>query len=351
MIRILPNRALAPITLAAAMAVASSAAVMAETPAQFYKGKELTLLVGGNPGGGYATYADVLARHYGQHIPGKPHIVAKSMPGAGGVKATQLLYNRSPRDGTTFAAVFMGSVTDPMFSEKKDTFDATKLIYIGSLNRETSLCMAWHTSPVKTFSDLYHHQLVVGASGWDSSIRQYPAVLHNILGVKLKIISGYKGSGPARLAMERGETSGLCGLQWSSAKNSMGKWIREGKVRILAQLAPRPNPQLVKLGVPMIWKFVKNKKDKEALELMFGQLTFGRPYILPPGVPGDRVKALRTAFMAMTRDPAFLEDAKKARIGIDPVSGADVTKAVKKLFDSNPAVIARVKKALAKPKK
>ena len=334
------------------IAALTGSPVMAQSPAEFYKGKSLSLLVGGSPGGGYATYAGVLSRHMHKHIPGNPSVVAKSMPGAGSLKATQFLYNKAPRDGTHFAAVFMGVVMEPLLGEKGDLFDANKLIYVGSLNRETSMCVAWHKSGITKFEDLFSKELVVGASGWTSSIRQYPTVMKNILGAKFRVISGYKGSRGARLAMEKEETGGICGLQWSSFATSHSDWIRDKKVHVLLQMAPQSHPDLDKMGVPNVWKFVKTKDQERALRVIFAQLQFGRPYILPPGVSTDRVAALRKAFMDTAKSAEFLAEANRAKIGIDPVSGSDVQKMVAEVYKSAPADIARAKKALGtKPKK
>lgn len=339
---------------ATAMAMGVAGNASAQSPAEFYKGKQVTLLVGGSPGGGYATYAGVLARHIGRHIPGNPNVVAQSMPGAGSLKATKLLYNRSDRDGTVMAAVFMGAIVEPLLGEQGKEFDATKFSYVGSLNRETSICVAWHTAPVKRFQDLLDgKQLVVGASGWTSSIRQFPTVLKNILGANFKVISGYKGSRGARLAMERGETTGICGLQWSSFSTSHKQWIDEGKVRILVQLAPKPHPELQKMGVPIIWDFVKNKDKAAALKLLFAQLDFGRPYIMPPGVPKDRLAAMRKAFMETAKDPKFLAEAKRSKIGVDAVPGEEVEQTVKEVYSAPKELALKVKNALGKkpPKK
>lgn len=319
---------------------------LAQSPAEFYKGKTVSMLVGSAPGGGYATYAGVLARHYGQHIPGTPSVVAKSMPGAGSLKATSIIYNKSPRDGTELAAIFMAAPMEPLIGEQGKDFDATKLIYVGSLNTETSICIGWHTAGFTKFEDVLAKEMIVGASGWTSSIRQYPTVLKNVLGAKFRVISGYDGSAEARLAMEKGETHGICGIQWSSFATSHLDWVRDKKVHILVQLAPDPLPELEKLGVPIIWKFVKTPEQERALRVIFSQLKFGRPYILPPGVPADRVKAMRDAFMAAAKDPALLAEAEKAKIGIDAVSGEDVQKLVTEVYKTPPADVERAKKAL-----
>jgi tripartite-type tricarboxylate transporter receptor subunit TctC len=337
----------------AALAAASPA--VAETPAEFYKGKTVTLIVGSAPGGGYATYAGVLSRHMGRHIPGSPNVVQQMMPGAGSLKATKLLYARSKKDGTVLAAVFMGAIVEPLLGDQGKEYDATKFGYVGSLNRETSMCVSWHTAPVKAFADLFQKdkKLVVGASGWTSSIRQYPTVLKNILGANFEVISGYDGSAGARIAMERGETMGICGLQWSSFATSHRDWIDQKKVNVLVQLATSPHPEMTKLGIPMVWDFVKKPEDREALKLMFAQLDFGRPYIMPPGVPADRLQAMRKAFLDTANDPKFLDEAKRAKIGVDPVSGEEVTKIVLDLYKTTtPELAKRVKDSLGKqPKK
>ena len=335
----------------AAFAVATGSIQPAGAADNFYEGKTLTLLVGGAPGGGYAAYANLFARHLGKYIPGNPTVVAKSMPGAGSLKATKIIYNVSPKDGTEMAAIFMGAVMEPLIGTQGKDFDATKLTYLGSLNRETSICIAWHTSGFDKFDDLFKKEMVVGASGWSSSIRQYPTVMNNVLGTKFKVISGYKGSGGAQLAMEKGETQGICGLQWSSFSASHPDWLRDKKVKILLQMGPESVPELDKLGVPTVWKYVKTKEQERALRLIFAQLAFGRPYILPPGVPAERVAVLRKAFMEAAKDPEFLADAKKAKISVDPLSGENVQKLVAEVYKASPADAARASKALGtKPK-
>ena len=323
-----------------------AAPVAAESPAAFYKGKSVTLLVGGSPCGGYATYAGILARHMGRHIPGKPRIVAKSMPGAGSLKALKVLYKRSKKDGTVMAAVFQGALMEPLLGKRGVEFDALKLNYIGELNSEPKICIAWHKSPVKRFEDLQKTEMIVGASGATSGLFQYATVLKNVLGAKLKVIAGYKGSAGASLAMQRGETQGMCGYSWSSFATKHNNWIVEKKVRILTQIGQKPVPRLTKMGVPQVWKFVKSPDERKAMELIFNPP--GRPYIMPPGVPADRVQAVRAAFMATTRDAKFMAEAKKARIRINPSPGAKVEALMRKLYASTPEVVKIAKAALSR---
>ena len=226
---------------------------------KFFAGKSVDFLIGSAPGGGYGIYAALLSRHIGKHLPGQPSVVARNNPGAGSLVAANLLYNKMPKDGSVFGAIFMGAVMEPLIGDKSATqFDPRKFEFIGSANRETSICVAWHTSPIKTFDDMFDKELIVGTSGVTSSIQQYPTVLNNVLHTKFKIVSGYPGSREAALAMERGETGGICGLQWSSFITNYQSWLDEKKVRIIAQISSEGgDPVLNKMGVPTIWKYVE----------------------------------------------------------------------------------------------
>jgi tripartite-type tricarboxylate transporter receptor subunit TctC len=315
---------------------------------KFFAGKNIDFLVGAAPGGGYGVYASVLSRHIGKHLPGKPNVVARTMEGAGSIIAANLLYNKSPKDGTVFGAIFMGAVVEPLIGDASTTqYDPQKLIYIGSANKETSICIAWHTSPIQSFDELFTKEMIVGAAGMTSSIRQYPMVLNNVLGTKFKIIAGYPGSHEAGLAMERGEVAGICGIQWTSFLTQGAHWLEQGRVRILAQVGgPEGDEELNKRGVPTIWKFVKSDADKRALSVIFNQLEFGRPYVLPPGVPEDRVGAFRKAFEATMKDPEFLAEAEKAKLIINPVNGDGVQKLVREIYETPKADVERARAAL-----
>ena len=317
------------------------AAAILAAPAQaqsdaekFFTGKNVDFMIGAAPGGGYYLYATALARHIRKHLPGKPNIVSRNQPGAASVVAANLLYNTAPKDGTVFGALFMTAIMDPLIGDSAQTqFDPRKFAFIGSANRETFICVAWHTSGIQKFEDMFAKELIIGTSGVTSSIHQYPAVLNNILKTKFKMVAGYKGSHEAALAMERGETGGICGLQWSSFVSTYQNWLDEKKVRLIAQIsAPGGDPTLNAMGVPTIWEYVKNDEDKKTLGVIFTQFAFGRPYVLPPGVPADRVTAYRRAFDATMKDPEFLAEAEKLKLAIDPVSGEDVQKLVDEIY-------------------
>ncbi len=310
-------------------------ALLAVPPAgaeSFYKGKTIELAIGGSPGGGYDTYGRTVARHIGKYIPGNPTIVPKNRPGAGSRKAAAWLYSVAPKDGTAIAILFPGAIMDPVIRPKKAKFDTTKFNFLGSANRESRTCISWHTSPVKTFKDLFTKPLIVSGSARGGSSRDFPNFLNNLLGTKFTIVRGYKGTKTMLLAIERGETQGLCGYAWTSFNLQRPDWIKEGKVNILVQLAMAPTAGMTKLGVPMIWDFVKSKEHREIMEFFFKQQEFGRPFVAPPGVPAKRLAVLRKAFMAVLKDDDLLKDAKKSRIVINPVSGEEVNKLVLELF-------------------
>jgi tripartite-type tricarboxylate transporter receptor subunit TctC len=316
---------------------------------KFFAGKNVDFLIGSAPGGGYGIYGAVLGRHIGKHLPGKPNIVARNLDGAGSITAANLLYNKMPKDGSTFGAIFMGAVTEPLTGDASVTqYDPRKFIYIGSANKETSICVVWKANaPVKTFDDVFTKELLVGGAGVTSSIRQYPMVLNNVLGTKFKLINGYPGSREAGLAMERGETNGICGIQWTSFLAQGAEWVANDKVSIIAQMGGMSGDDaLNKLKVPTIWQFVKNEADRRTLAVIFNQLEFGRPYVLPPGVPADRVAAFRKAFDETMKDPEFLAEAEKAKLIINPVNGEGVQKLVDEIYQTPKEDVERARAAL-----
>jgi tripartite-type tricarboxylate transporter receptor subunit TctC len=331
------------------------AAVIVATPVKaqsdaekFFAGKNVDFMIGAAPGGGYYLYATVLARHIRKHLPSRPNIISRNQPGAASVVAANLLYNTAPKDGTMFGALFMTAIMDPLIGDSAQTqFDPRKFSFIGSANKETFICVAWHTSGIQKFEDMFTKELIIGTSGVTSSIHQYPTVLNNILKTKFKMVAGYKGSHEAALAMERGETGGICGLQWSSFVSTYQNWLDEKKVRLIAQIsAPSGDITLNAMGVPTIWEYVKTVEDKKTLGVIFNQFAFGRPYVLPPGVPADRVTAYRRAFDATMKDPEFLAEAAKLKLAIDPVSGEDVQKLVDEIYAAPKEDVERARQVL-----
>jgi tripartite-type tricarboxylate transporter receptor subunit TctC len=321
-------------------------AAQGQDAASFYKGKNVDLIIATPSGGGYDAYARVLARHIGNHIPGKPGIIAKNMPGASGTKALSFLFNIAPRDGATFGAIHGNNILEPMLalSHKRLDFDPLRFAYIGSANVETSLCILRAEAPVKSFRDAMTKQAVLGGSG--TSTVFFPASSNAVLGTKFKIISGYGGTANLNLAMQRGEIDGFCGQFWSSLNTQNPEWITSGQYNIIVQEAAKSRAEIDRMGVPLVYDFVKSEADKQLLDLLYVPLTFGRPYVAPPDVPAERVQALRAAFDAALKDPALLEDAAKMRLPIEPMSGAELQALVVKLLATPPEIVKRLKDAM-----
>jgi tripartite-type tricarboxylate transporter receptor subunit TctC len=329
--------------LAAVACLAGTSVAQAQNVAQFYAGKQIKIIVGGTEGGGYAPYARMLANHMGQYVPGNPQVIVQFMPGAGGLVATNYVYNVAPRDGTVIGAVQRNVARLALIGDKGAKYEPTKINWVGSLHNDVSVCVAWHTADVKTIQDAMQRELVVGGTGLNDT-EQFPQLLNKVLGTKFKVISGYKGSSAISLAMERGEVSGRCGWSWDSIKSQQADWLTEKKVNVLLQLSMKKLPELG--DVPMATELAKSKADREILEFVFGQQTMGKPFMLGPGVPQDRVRALREAFMKAAADPAALAEMTKTRLGVSPVSGEELQQLVEQMYATPPDVIARASEAV-----
>jgi tripartite-type tricarboxylate transporter receptor subunit TctC len=312
--------------------------------AAFYKGKTVRLVVGVGVGSGYDINARLLARHMAAHIPGNPTIIVQNQPGAGSLTMTNSLYINGPFDGTLIGASFNGMPTTPLLQPAGARFDATKLVYVGSTNRETQVLYVWHTAPVKKLEDVKTTETVMGAQAPGSTQYDYPVLLNHLFGYKFKVITGYESTPKIHLAMERGEVQGTI-ANWSTLKAIGSKWLEEKKVRIISQWALQKNPEIG--DVPLILDLANSDADKQALLLAIARLEYGRPFFLPPGVPADRVIALRRAFDATMKDPAFVEEAKKTKIDLDPLTGEEVQKLVAQVSRTPADVVARVREAIA----
>ena len=323
-----------------------TAPATAQDVAAFYQGKSVDLIIGAAPGGGYDVYARVLARHFDKHIPGRPNIVPKNMPGAGSNKAAAFVYSVAPKDGTVIGAVFSGAIMDPLLGDRSQVqHDPTKFIYLGSANDEVSLCAVRADAPAKTMRQAMTAPILLGASAAGGSTRDFPAALNTLAGTKFNLVSGYPGTKEITLAIERNEVQGACGYYWSSLSTQNPDWVTGGAMILLVQEAMKGHPALSKLGVPVAVDFAKTPEDRQVLELIYSQLVFGRPYLLPPGVPEARVAALRKAFADALRDKDLLADAEKSRIEITPVSGEAVQSLVAKLFAMPERIVERAKEA------
>ena len=319
-----------------------SPAAKAASVADFYKGKTLILYVGFSPGGGYDTYSRLLAPHLARNIPGKPKIIVKNKTGAATIVLANWLYNAAPRDGTVLGMIARGAPTHELLGGTGAKFDPVKFNWLGSMNNEVSVCVTSYRAPAKTFSELLQNRTVVGTQGPSSDSEVFANFIVNLLGAKLKLISGYPGTAVTVLAMDRGEVDGICGWSWTSVKLMRGKDLKDGKLNILLQMALVRHPELP--DVPLITEFAKTKSERDQMDLIFARQTMGRPYLLPPGVPKDRVAALRKAFMATMKDPKFVAAAKKTKREINPVSGEDVQKLIVKVLATPAKTVAAAQK-------
>lgn len=302
----------------------------AQSVEEFYKGKTVTMYIGYSVGGGYDQYARLLAQHMGRHIPGKPEMVPRNRPGAGSTIVVNELYSRYPQDGTALATFSRGIPMGQIFKSQGVAFDAQKLHWIGSLNSEVSTCAAWHTVPVSSFDDLMTRGLVVAGTGSTADMDIFPTMLNNVLGTKLKLITGYPGGNDVNMAMERGEIEGRCAWSWTSLIGTRPDWVRDGKVKILVQTAVQKHPDLQ--HVPLVMDLAKTEKERQILKLILAGQLWGRPYAAGPGVPPDRVAALRKAFLDAANDPVLVEEMKKRKWDREVLDGETVQKAVNELF-------------------
>jgi tripartite-type tricarboxylate transporter receptor subunit TctC len=321
-----------------ALLLTTLGASRAEGVADFYRGKTVEVYVGYSTGGGYDIYARMLARHMGRFIPGNPTLVPKNMEGAGSLRLANWLANAAPKDGTAFGTIGRGTAFDPVLGQPGAQFRATDFNWIGSMNNEVSVCVSWETSGVATFDDLLSKELLVGAVSNNDDTGQFARVMNTVLGTKLKIVAGYPGGNDVVLAMERGEVKGRCGWSWSSVLAAHMSWWKDKKVNILVQLALNKHPDLP--DVPLVTDLAKTDAQRQMLRMIFARQVMGRPFVAPPGVPADRVAALRKAFMDTMADKDFLADSEKARLEIAPVTGEKVDALVKEIY-ATPAEVAK----------
>lgn len=321
------------IALAAGTAHASDKSIES-----FFHGKTIKIISGSEAGGGYDAYARLLARHMGRHIPGHPNFIVQNMLGAGGVVATNYVYNVAPQDGTVIAGPQRAVPFLTFFGKSGPQYDPVKINWLGSTTNEAGVLFTWHTSKVKTVEDALKYPAVLGSSG-PNDTEIYPALMNNTLGTKFKIVTGYPSAVAVTLAMERGEVEGLS-QSWSSLSVENPRFLNEKKVNLLAQISIKKNPGMA--GVPLVMDFVKGDQARKEWEIMLVQKALGRPFALGPKVPPDRVKALRAAFMATMADKQFIADAAKQKREIDPLSGEEIQGMIEKVAAEPKALIAKL---------
>jgi tripartite-type tricarboxylate transporter receptor subunit TctC len=330
----------------AAACLAANAATAQDAVEAFYRGKIVTIVVGSAVGGGFDTYARLVGRHLGRFIPGNPTIIVQNIPGAGSNKAASYVALQAPKDGTVIGAVQAIAITQPLISDQPVPHDPSKFIMIASANRSVYFCVVRSDAPVKSFQETFDKEAIIGTSSEGASLRDYPVMLINVLGVKLRLIGGYAGSREIMIAMERNEIQGMCGMDWSSFLTQQRDWIASGFARLLAQEDLEGHPEMNKVGVPLTISFAKTEEDRQVMEMIYSQNLFGGPYLVAPGVPADRVAALRKAFATMLRDNALLAEAEKSGLDIGPMDGEELQALVAKLYALPPKVIERAKQSL-----
>jgi tripartite-type tricarboxylate transporter receptor subunit TctC len=314
--------------------------------AAFYRGKQLRMIVGSAVGGGYDLFARIVARHIVNHIPGNPHIIVQNQPAAGGVVMVNQLYGQGPKDGTVIGVPINGIPTAPLL-QAGTQFDPTRLVWIGSTNREAYVAFVWHTVPVESIAELTSREVVVGATTPGTTMVDFPLLVNDVLGTRFKIVRGYQGTPQINLAIERGEVQGMGGLGWASVKAQTPHWISERKIKVLAQYGFQRAAELA--DVPTMLEFAKSPADRQAMKMLFARTEYGRPYFLPPDVPVERVAALRRAFDATMKDPAFMAEAAKLNFDVDPLTGEAVQALVAELTATPREIVARVRSALEAP--
>ena len=327
------------------MASTAGLPAAAQSEADFYKGKTVTVIIGSTTGGGYDQYGRILARFMGKHLPGNPTLVPKNVPTAGGREAMLHVANLSPKDGTEIGITLRNVAFEPLQGgDSLRNLDAPGLGWIGSMNSETSVCVAWHTAPATGLDGLKATETPFGSSGPSSSETIHAKLLNEIAGTKIKVIGGYPGSTEVHMAMERGEVNGRCGFGWDSILARYAAWLEKKQIVILAQFAVVKHPDLP--NVPFIMDLAKTEAAKQLATLLLGPNQMGRPIFAPPGLPAARLATLRRAFDATMKDPEFLAEAQKQKIGIDPMIGEDVAAMVEKIYATPKAVTEQANKLL-----
>jgi len=318
----------------------------ADDVASFYRGKQIRFVVGSAPGGTYDLLARIVARHIGAHIPGSPLIIVQNQPTAGGMAMTNQLYALGPRDGTVIGVPLNGIPAAPLLQPQAAHFEAAKLIWVGSTHSEPYVAYVWHTAPVRALADALTTPLVVGATTPGTTMNDFPLLTNAVLGTKFKVVPGYGSTPQMNEALERGEIEGVIGFGWFALNAQASHAVADGKIRLIAQFGLSRSHILP--DVPLMLDLAKNETDRQALALLFGRTEYGRPYFLPPGVPVERVAALRRAFDATMHDPAFAAEAAKIGFAVDPLTGEQVQALIDDLAKTPPDVVARVRAALIK---
>lgn len=334
--------------LASLFSLLAVVAALADPVEDFYKGRQVRFVIGSNTGGAYDFYGRLLANHIGRHIPGNPVVVATNMPGASGVQSANYLFQIAPKDGSTIGLFNQSMVQRQMLEPESVRFDGGGFNWLGAMTTTTNVFITWHASGVKTLADARTKDVMMGALSSDGGNSIYPLLLNKFLGTRFKVVLGYQGGNTIQLAMERGEVDGRAAVVWSGLKSGWPQWVALKKVNILVQIGLKKEPDLP--DVPLLLDLAKTPMEEAIFRFVSSDSAMGFPSLVPPGVPPERVEALRQAFEATVADPVFLADADKRGLPIRPVSGADVQKVANSLIATPKDVIATLKRSVEEAK-
>ena len=301
----------------------------AQTSVPVYKGKQIRMVIASGAGGGYDAYARVLARFLEKYIPGNPSVVSQNMPGASGMQAMNWTFAAAPKDGSVILATYNTLLAEPLFGNPAVQYDTLKFEMVGSFSKQQNICVTWNTSPIKTIQQAKEREVIVSSTGATGNSATMPKILNAVLGTKFKLVLGY-GTTEARLAVERGEAEGICGLSWSTLKASNPDWVQNNRINILVQTGAKPQHDLP--NVPVLVDLVANPDDKKVISFLSFPEEMGRPFVMPPGTPKEMVLAVRQGFDAALKDPELQAEAEKQMLEIDPVSGADMERILKDAY-------------------
>jgi tripartite-type tricarboxylate transporter receptor subunit TctC len=310
----------------------------------FYTGRQVKLVIGSNTGGAYDSYGRLLAAHLGRHIPGNPTVVPSNMPGASGIQSANYLYQIAPKDGSALGLFNQSMGQRQMLEPDAVRFNAASFNWLGAMNTTTNVFITWHASGVKTLDDAKTKDVVMGALSSDGGNSVYPFLLNKFLGTRFKVVLGYQGGNTIQLAMERGEVDGRAAVVWPGLKAGWPQWIADKKINIILQIGLRKEAELPE--VPLLVDLAKTPADQAIFHFVSSDSAMGFPVVAPPGVPADRIATLRKAFQATMADSAFLTDAEKRALPIQPRSGDDVQQVIDALIATPKDVIATLKRSI-----
>jgi tripartite-type tricarboxylate transporter receptor subunit TctC len=330
------------LVMIAALAALASVA-RADNTADFYKGRNISMIIGYSVGGGYDAYARLLARYFGRYIPGEPSIVPQQMTGAGSLRAANYLFSVAPKDGSVLGTFLRSMGIAPLLGQAE--FDSRKFTWLGSMTDDDTTCVTWNSSPIKTWSDFLSKPSKLGGLGADADPDIWALLYKNVFGAKVQLVSGYPGTNDVVLAMERGEVDGLCGLSWSTIRTRHAEWLTDHAVNIIVQAALRKEPEIA--TVPLATDLVSNPEQLQIIRLLLASQAMARPFVAPPKLVADRKSALIAAFDATMRDADFLAEAQKLNFEIHPVSATTIDSLLAEVYATPKDVLGRAAKAIS----